>query len=90
MNDRIQSNRPSPNSSEQDEYYAVNLRKPRSGVPGWVWVLIALAVMGVGGMFCAGMAAGLLAFRAGKPPAPAVSPASPAPVLPADPPPDGR
>jgi hypothetical protein len=90
MNDRIQSNQPGPNpSSDEDEYYAVNLRKPRSGIPGWVWVLVALPVLVIGGLFCAGLAAGfLMVYRAGKSPPPVVSPALPAPGLPA--PHDGR
>jgi len=93
MNDRIQSQPPRPlPDSAQDEYYAVNLRKPPSAMPGWVWVLIALPVLGIGVLFCGGLAAGfLLNLRAGgSSPPPAVGPVVPAPELPADPLPDGR
>jgi hypothetical protein len=48
MNDRIQSAPPRPiTSSVRQEYEAVDLRKPRSGIPGWVWMLIAVPVLAV-------------------------------------------
>lgn len=63
MNDRIQSNPPRPRPiGDQDEHYAVNLRKPQSRVPGWVWVLIAVPVLGTGVLICGGMAAAFYVF----------------------------
>ena len=58
MSDRIQAQPPRPTPvSSQDEYEAINLRKPRGGVSAWVWAIIAIAVllpvgcMGLGGVF---------------------------------------
>jgi len=92
MNDRIQAEPSRPDRpADQGEYYAANFRKPQGSVPGWVWVLVALPILGIGVLFCGGMAAGfLMAFRAGKSPPPAVSPAPLAPALPADPLPDEK
>jgi len=46
MNDRIQSQPPRPNPpSNEDEHYAVNLRKPPSGIPVWVWVIVGAVLL---------------------------------------------
>jgi hypothetical protein len=46
MNEHIQSGPPRPNpASDRAEYGAVELRKSRRGVPGWVWLLIALPLV---------------------------------------------
>lgn len=80
MNDRIQADPPRPNPpSNEDEHYAVNLRKPPNAMPGWVWVLIALPILGIALLFCAGMAAAILAVRIAPPPPPVTARVLPAP-----------
>lgn len=46
MNERIQAEPPRPlPTSNQGEYDAANLRKPPSGVPVWVWVIIGVVLL---------------------------------------------
>ena len=55
MTDRIQAAPPRQTpSSDRQEYEAVDFRKVRSGVSGWMWVLIAVPVLMVLG--CVGLA----------------------------------
>jgi hypothetical protein len=46
VNDRIQAQPPTPKpTADQDEYYAVDLRKPQRGISGWVWVVTGLGLL---------------------------------------------
>jgi hypothetical protein len=41
----------------------VNLQKPQSGLPTWVWVLIVLAVLGPVSLVCCGLGAAFFASQ---------------------------
>jgi len=92
MTDGFQPNPHRQNRSfDRDEFdgHEANLRKPRGGLPWWVWVVIAVPFLGMAVLFCGGVAAGFLwSFREAAAPAPAVAPPAPAPEMPAAPQPD--
>lgn len=69
MNDRIHPKGPRPlPASGQDEYGAANLRKPRGGVPVWVWVIIAVVLLLPVGCMGAGCLFYLVKQLAAEPP----------------------
>jgi len=46
MNDGVQAEPPRPNpTADQDEYYAVDLRKPQTRFAGWLWVIVAVPLL---------------------------------------------
>jgi len=87
MNERIQSQPPRPlPTSNQDEHDTANLRKPRSGIPGWVWVMIAVPLLLVVGCVGLGSAGFFYHMFLGVAPQPAQqrpAPAATARVVPA-------
>jgi hypothetical protein len=91
MSDRFQNNpqqppKPLPSDHDDREFY---LRKrEQGGIPWWVWLAIAVPLLGIVVLFCGGIAAGLLVARSAPPPA--AVPVVPAPAVPAAPQPNDK
>ena len=82
MKDDFQAepSRPQNRPPDMDEANDLSFRKPRTGLPGWGWALIAVAVLFLlcGSVAVVGAMGLLLLGQPAAPPAPLVQPLPPA------------